>query len=337
MKNALRILVALGVLALIGLFAVDYRSTSSRGAVQSAQVIEIKTGENALDVGAKLQDVGIVSWQGYFIYYIWKKDLRHAIVAGKYQLNGSMAIPEITEVITRGEVVPKGVTVTFPEGWESRKIADRLTANALPGDAFLALVNDPLPEWRREFWFLQDLPENASLEGFLFPDTYTFAFDTPAEAIVKRMLSDFENKFPDTAKESIENQGKKVFDIVTMASIVETEVKTDADRRMVADIFWRRIAIGQPLQSDATVKYVRKESKVQHSFEETRVDSPYNTYVNKGLPPGPISNPGLKSMIAAIAPIPNDYFYFLSDTATGETVFSVTFDEHVRNKTQHGL
>lgn len=320
-----------------GFFVIDHRTVSSHGSRGSLQVVEIMPGENVVDVATKLSDVGVVSWRGYFVYYIWKEDLRHTLVAGKYQLSGKMTIPEIAKVVARGDIVPKGVTVTFPEGFDSRKMAERLNANGLPGDAFLDLVKHPKSEWRDEFWFLKDMPQDASLEGFLFPDTYTFAFDTPADAIVIRMLKNFENRFPDAAKTDIAKQGKSVFDIVTLASIVEDEVRTGSDRKLVADLFWRRIASGMPLQSDATVKYVRGESKVQHSIEETRVDSPYNTYVNKGLPPGPISNPGTESLMAVIAPTPNQYVYFLSDTSTGETVFSVTFDEHKLNKTKHGL
>lgn len=337
MNMKLLIIFLLAVCLAGGFFVIRYQAISSHGSIPTSQVIEIQKGENVLDVGMKLQNTGIISWRGYFVYYIWKENLRYAIVAGKYQLNGAMTIPEIAEMITRGEVVPKGITLTFPEGFDSQKIADRLTANALPGGAFLEVVNHPLPVWREEFWFLKDIPMDASLEGFMFPDTYTFTFDASAEDIAKKMLTNFDKKFSDTAKATIDQQGKSIFDIVTLASIVENEVQNESDRRNVADIFWRRIAVGQPLQSDATVKYVRKESKIQHSFEETRVDSPYNTYVNKGLPPGPISNPGLESLLAVIAPTPNPYFYFLNDTATGETIFSVTFDEHVANKAKHGL
>jgi UPF0755 protein len=337
MKIKLLVGVLLVLAALAGFFVVSHQTVSSHGLVLSAQVVEIKTGENILDVGTKLADAGVISWRGYFVYYMWKENLRHTMIAGKYQLNGTMTIPEIAKVITTGEVVPTGVTVVFPEGWDSQKIADRLTANDLPGDAFLELVNHPLPAWRDEFWFLKNSPEGASLEGFLFPDTYTFTFDTSAESIVKRMLTNFENKFPDTAKTEIDKQGKSIFDIVTLASIVENEVKSATDRKMVADIFWRRLSIGQPLQSDATVKYIDKENKIQHSFADTRVQSPYNTYINKGLPPGPIGSPGLESLTAVIAPTPNPYFYFLSDTTTGETVYSVTFDEHINNKAKHGL
>jgi UPF0755 protein len=337
MKNKVLFFVMAGLFFLITYCTVRYEITSSHGAIVSSQVIEIATGDTVFDVADHLEKAGVISWQGYFVVYIWQENLRHSLIAGKYQVNGAMTIPEIASIITSGKTVPKGVSVVFPEGFGSQKMTDRLTANNLPGDAFLELVNHPKPEWKARFWFLNSLPESASLEGFLFPDTYTFSFEISAEDIIVRMLSNFENKFPDTAKTAISQQNKSIFDIVTLASIVENEVQTSYDRRMVADIFWRRLAIDQPLQSDATVKYVNKKNEIQHSFEETRVDSPYNTYIHKGLPPGPISNPGLDAILAVITPTSNQYFYFLSDITTHETVFSTTFDEHILNKTKHGL
>lgn len=337
MKRVLMIFSFAAVLAVAGFFYVSYQASSSHGMVTTPVTIRIEKGENVVDIGTKLQDAGVISWRGYFIYYVWKEGLRHDLVAGEYRLSGRLTIPEIVETITKGVVVPQGVTVVFPEGWDSGKMADRLDANGLPGRAFLGLVKHPEPRWREEFWFLKDLPPGASLEGFLFPDTYTFTFETSAETIVKRMLTNFNSRISDLMRSDASKRGKNFFDIVTLASIVENEVRSGTDRKLVADIFWRRLSVGMPLQSDATVQYVLGEDKVQHSFDETRVDSPYNTYVNKGLPPGPISNPGLESLAATLYPTVNPYYYFLSDTTTGETVFSVTFDEHKINKEKHGL
>ena len=318
-------------------FLLDRLSVSTHGTVTSPQMFEVVKGDGVTTIGKKLADAHIISWSGYFQYQVWKMNAGPSLLAGKYQLRGDMTIPEIIRIISKGDVVMQSVTVVFPEGFDSVQMSERLTANNLPGDVFLELVKHPSAEWRQEYWFLKDTPSNASLEGFLFPDTYTFASNVSAESIIKKMLSNFEKKVSALPKEDIENNEHSFFEIVTMASIVEEEVQTDIDRKMVADLFWRRIDIGQPLQSDATVKYVRGESKVQHSFEETRVVSPYNTYINKGLPPGPITNPGLVSIFATFSPQPNPYLYFLSDTKTGETVFSETFEEHVANKAKHGL
>ena len=131
--------------------------------------------------------------------------------------------------------------------------------------------------------------------------------------------------------------GKARYEALTLSSIVEMEVRTDADRKIVADIFRRRIDAGMPLQSDATVRYALGVTKVKHSLTDIAVDSPYNTYVNKGLPPGPISNPGLSSLQAVLTPTPNQYLYFLNNPNTGETVFAKTFEEHIANKAKNGL
>ena len=122
-----------------------------------------------------------------------------------------------------------------------------------------------------------------------------------------------------------------------MASIVEREAKSDEDRRLIAGIFWKRFKQKHPLQSDATLSYILKTNKVKYSNKETNIDSPYNTYKYVGLPPAPICNPGLEAILATINPQQSDYFYFLNDAQTGETVFSKNFAEHKRNKLKHGL
>jgi UPF0755 protein len=216
-------------------------------------------------------------------------------------------------------------------------MAERLTAKGLPGEAFLELVKHPLAQWRDQYPFLQTLPAGATLEGFLFPDTYSFFKNASAEDIVTKMLGNFQKRFIVASWEGVGTHKHSLFETVTLASIVEAEVKTPSDRALVADIFWRRIATGIALGSDATIQYIRGENKIQHSIEETRVESPYNTYTHKGLPPGPISNPSFEALQATLHPKSNEFFFFLNDTVTGETVFSRTFEEHIVNKQKHGL
>jgi UPF0755 protein len=336
-KVVLRGILGVGALAVAGFFYVSYQTSHSQGKEKAERVVRIESGESAVEIAEKLEAEGIIAWHGYFVYHVVKEDLRHKIVAGEYVLSGAFTVPEIARIVTRGEVVPQEITVTFPEGWEMKKMAERLEARGLPGQVFLERAKQPLPEWRTRFEFLQSSPADASLEGFLFPDTYTFAKDVSAEEIIVSMLENFDKKISEAMYVEMAKQNRTLFEVVTLASIVETEVQNTADRKQVADLFWRRLAIGQPLQSDATVKYILGKNKIQHSIEETRVASPYNTYVNKGLPPGPISNPGLDSLEATVFPAPNPYYYFLSDPETGETVFGTTFEEHKVNKERHGL
>jgi UPF0755 protein len=216
-------------------------------------------------------------------------------------------------------------------------MAARLTAIGLPGDKFSYLVVHPLPEWRTKFDFLADLPEGASVEGFLFPDTYLFNPDASGQTIIETMLRTFGKKVNVDVRVALVAKQKSLFSAVTLASIVENEVPTEHDRRIVADLFSRRLTNGMPLQSCATLQYILGVDKKQYSYDETQTVSPYNTYLNKGLPKGPVGNPGLMSLRAVASPEPNPYVYFLSDPKTGETIFSATYDEHVAAKAAYGL
>lgn len=221
-------------------------------------------------------------------------------------------------------------------------MADRLTANGLPGEEFLVLALKPLPEWRTKFSFLIDLPQNSSLEGYLFPDTYLFAPEATAQDIITVLLKNFGQKSADLFGYSEDGSNgavnpKAIHGIVTLASIIEEEGRTKEERGMISDIFRKRIAIGQPLQSDATVNYIHGTTRLQPTLKDIESDSLYNTYKVKGLPPGPISNPGLVSLQAALSPTNNPYYYFLVDINTGETVYAKTFEEHVHNRSLHGL
>ena len=148
------------------------------------------------------------------------------------------------------------------------------------------------------------------------------------------MLDNFGDKVTDELRQKISAQGLTLFQGVTLASIIEKEVRTDQDKKIVADLFLRRMAAGIPLQSDATVNYVTGKSALQPTIDDTKTESLYNTYLHQGLPPGPICNPSLASLAAVASPQPNEYFYYLN-TPEGETIFSKTFEEHKLNKAKY--
>ncbi|OGY89834.1 MAG: hypothetical protein A2927_01170 [Candidatus Komeilibacteria bacterium RIFCSPLOWO2_01_FULL_45_10] len=145
------------------------------------------------------------------------------------------------------------------------------------------------------------------------------------------MLDNFGAKLTQEMRVDIKNAGKSIFEVITLASIIEKEVRTEQDMKMVADIFNKRLEQGIALQSDATVNYVTGKGLVQPTAADIAVDNLYNTYKYRGLPPGPIANPGLKAIKAAIYPTPNQYYYFLT-TAEGEVIYSQTYQEHLKNK-----
>lgn len=321
---------------LFAFFFIRSESYQAGGREQGEVRFMFEKGTDAFALASDLKAAGVISSRYAFLYRLWDERSWKTLQAGEYILSGTMTIPEIIGRLSRGETIQKGIKVTFPEGWTAAEMAARLTERGLPGAEFLKLVNDPLPEWRTEFLFLGNLPPEASLEGVLFPDTYFFSQEFGSEAIVRKMLMNFQERVGSVPDFS-EKIGKPWYDSLILASILEAEVKTEDDRHMIADIFLRRMALGMPLQSDATVRYVLGVTKVQHSLDDLAIDSPYNTYKYKGLPPGPIANPGILSLRAATAPQVNPYLYFLNNPETGETVFSVTFEEHVANKAKHGL
>ncbi|HPN96511.1 MAG TPA: endolytic transglycosylase MltG [Candidatus Moranbacteria bacterium] len=316
-----------------GFFYFRYQVYHSHGKNKESTAFKITKGENNTTVSGRLKEEGLISGKVYFYYYMRSQNLLGKILPGDYEFSGRMTIPEIAQMITRER--ENYIKITFPEGWGSVKMADRLKENNLNGDEFLKLVKEP-EKFKERYGFLND-PEIKSLEGYLFPDTYFFVPGSSAEKIIWKMLDNFQDKLDEKIISDIKIQNKSLNEIMTMASIIEMEVRSAEDRGVVSGIFWNRISIGQPLQSCATLAYILGVNKKQYSYEDTRTDSPYNTYINKNLPPGPISNPGLASIKAAVYPQKTAYMFFLSDPETGKTYFAKTAEEHNLNKVNHGL
>ncbi len=252
------------------------------------------------------------------------------------------------------------VKVTLIEGWTDKEIADQLEKQGLAkaGDFLTAERN-----WdAADYSVLASKPKSASLEGFLFPDTYLFAKNGTVEAIIKKLLDNFEARLaslPPAAQTSDDRyiigryealmvkgqKGMSLFQIVTLASIIEKETgrnfgalnadqrrALDEERKTIAGIFYNRLQRGMALQSDATINFITGKNDPAASAADLEIDSPYNTYKYPGLPPGPICNPSLSSIAAALAPIETDYLYFFHRQPSGEVVYSRTFEEHVRKK-----
>lgn len=336
-RRKISILLIIPVLSL-SVFLYLYNQTYlTSGTLASPQTVVVAKGDNALVVGEKLSKAGVISGKYFLAYYLWKSGQLHDLVAGVYIFSPGVKIPEVARIITGGEIAFTAVSVTFPEGMTAQDMAERLDANGFSGTDFLALVNQPTQELKDKFTFLKAVPKGGSLEGYLFPDTYFFAKDASSQVIIEKMLSNFEEKITEKMVNDISAENKNLFDIVTMASIIEKEAKFADEMKTVGSVFYNRLAIGQRLQSDATLEYVLRDNKVQHSVAELQNQSPYNTYQYAGLPPGPVANPGINAIIAAIYPAQSDYFYFLTDLKTKKTIFSKTFDEHVANKGKAGL
>jgi UPF0755 protein len=338
MISTKKYLIAFFLLAIIlagGFFYFRSKIYYSHGNYDKNIIFEIKKGEGNAEISANLKDKGIISGKVYFWIYLKSHRLLNKIYPGEYLLNGKMTIPEVAVIITNSKKSYE--KVLFTEGMTAKQMSEELNNHGFDGGAFLTLINNPSEDIISQFAFFSDHPKGATLEGYLFPDTYYFSKEATPEGILKKILNNTEAKITDDLRNEIKSQGKTIFEILTLASIIEKEVDNDSDRAVVSGIFWNRLDIGQPLQSDATLTYILGDKNSQHTFEQTKIDSPYNSYLNKGLPPGPISNPGISSISAAVYPKKTNYNYFLSDPNTGKTIFSETYEEHVANKAKYGL
>ena len=246
-------------------------------------------------------------------------------------------------------------TIKILEGWTNQDIVEYLVERGQGTNEELFLQigkglvddkNNPSQalsvDWVAKFSFLADKPKEASLEGYLFPDTYRIFASTTPEAIIQKMLENFEAKLNREMRAEIKRQGKTIYEILTLASIVEKEapiynndVTDNYDARFIAGIFWDRLKIGQALQSDATLSYLLQDNNPRHSGADLEIDSPYNTYEYRGLPPGPICNPGLAAIQAAIYPLYTEYNYFLTPTDTRTVIYARTYADHLVNKNKY--
>ena len=258
--------------------------------------------------------------------------------AGEYILNSSMPIKKIVSILASGRALSREIDIKIIEGWRLTDIGEYLGKEGISTKQKFLSLTESASDWPFDFEkpkILNGIPANAGLEGFLFPDTYRIYKDDNELVVIRKMINNFADKFTAEMAEDAEKQGRSVFEIVTMASIIEKEVRGYEDMRVVSGLFWNRIKNRQGLESCATLAYILGIDKPVYSLDDTKIKSDYNTYQNFGLTPGPICNPGLNAIKAAIYPVDTGYNYFLSRSDNGETVFSKTYQEHLRNKAKY--
>ena len=297
----------------------------------------VQPGETTAMVAARLVEDGLIRDAQLFRLYMRYQGTDRGLEAGDYQISSSMTIPQVAERLQQGRT--REVMVTIPEGWRMEQIAAVLDQKSiLPGQEFLALVN----EGEFSSPFLSDRPPDVSLEGYLFPDTYRLPEDTEGSDLIERMLENFDRRVTPQMRQDAVAQGLSLFQIVTLASIVEREGVVVEELPLIASVYRNRLDQSMKLDADPTVQYAMgyqpdtgqwwKQPMVLEEYYE--VDSPYNTYLYPGLPPGPICNPGIAAIKAAIYPAESDYLFFVRDDVTddGSHVFARTLQEHERNR-----
>jgi len=280
------------------------------------KVVNIPSGTNAKEIVYILEKNEIIRKNNYtFRILIKLMKLEDQLKYGEYNLSPSMNMLQILDKLVKGEVIVYKITI--PEGYTSSQIAELLEKNEVAEkEAFLKLVKDG----------------EKSPEGYLFPDTYEVPKKYGAEKMASIMLANFNqvalvNKFTDKAEEI----GFSLDEIIILASIIEKEAKFTEEKSKVSSVFHNRLKTGMKLQSCATIQYILEEPKEKLDENDLKIESPYNTYLYKGLPPEAICNPGLDSIMAALEPAEEDYLYFVLGE-NGRHIFSKTYQEHLMNK-----
>jgi UPF0755 protein len=247
--------------------------------------------------------------------------------AGKYKISKNHTNLDLISQFVKMQTVP--VNILIIPGGTTKTIAQTLSANGIvKSSEFLNYILTPQPDLQNQFPFLT---KNQGLEGYLFPDSYLIDQNASPKDIAKQMLENFEKKIEPILPE-VKKSNKNLFQIITIASMLEKEVKTYQDKQIVAGILWKRADNNLPLQVDSTLLYF--QTSEHPSLLDKDVDSPYNTYNRSGLPKGPISNPGFESIKAAIYPEKTNYWFYLS-AKDGTTIFSKTLGEHLINKAKY--
>jgi len=285
----------------------------------AATYVDIAPGTGTQAISAQLEEAGVV--RSRFAFDLLRALKRGKLIAGEYRFNHPAPATEVYDRIVRGDVYT--IPLTIPEGYNIFDIAQAVESAGLGRrDAFLAAA-------RSQTALIADLSPNASsLEGYLFPDTYRFARHVTPARILSTMVHRFRQADAQLGLSSSSNQS--VARTVTLASMVEKEVSQDSERPLVAGVFANRLTQGMPLATDPSVIYAALlENRYRGAIyaSDLQSPSPYNTYRHPGLPPGPICNPGIAALKAALAPAHTNYLYFVAD-AEGHSRFSATLKEH---------
>jgi UPF0755 protein len=311
------ILCLLMVVIIVG-FGMFFTRPAKKGGIN--QVITIREGMSLKEVASALKGNGIITNKDLFM--LWTRLLGNSrkIKAGEYLLNSGMAPVRIIEILTRGIIITYPVTV--PEGFSIEQIGGILAANGLADKKlFVSLAHEPGVIKKYGI-------SGPSLEGFLYPDTYQFGKGLPPSLIIDVMVKRFW-EIAGPYMDRIKDLKMTVEEVVTLASIVEKEAGTAEEMPLIASVFLNRLRKGMRMESDPTVIYGMNDFTGNLTRKDLLESTPYNTYVIRGLPPGPISNPGLASIKAVLYPAETDYLYFVSKN-DGTHYFSASIEEHNR-------
>ena len=285
--------------------------------------VKIREGLSTAEIAERLAEKGVITSTLKFRILARIYDYDDKFRPGSYTFTTSMTDDEIFLKLLSGE--KRLVRFTIPEGFGVKEIAERLyNLDLVNKDDFLKAAEDFTP-----YDYMRKRPDVFfAAEGFLFPETYAVESDVEIDELLKLMSKTLDERLTPTMRKQAEDNGLNIYELITLASLVEREVRFPEDRPIVAQVLLKRLKMNMPLQTDATLQYLRDTPKEDLTIEDTKIDSPYNTYQHIGLPPGPIANPGIASIEAVLHPAETDYLYFVADRR-GHNHYATTYEEHL--------
>lgn len=327
----------------ISLVSYNYYSLYQKGGIKPNKNslgqdvnISIKMGTTTKQISEALKEANIVD-NSLFFYLKAKNDgVYQNFQAGDFVLNTSMEYNQIIETLQKTQQ-SKQLKLLVKEGQTQEDIANTLDEHGIVSyDEFMNACNT----LNFDYDFLKDLPKDTArtskLEGYLYPDTYYLSENETAESIINKLLSRFDELYTDDMVKKAENMGLTTDEVITIASIIEREVKYKPEKNIVASVVYNRLKQNIKLQMDATVLYAKKEHSDRTLISDTKIESPYNTYYINGLPVGPISNPSIDTIEAVLNPANTDYLYYVvKDTNTGEHFFTSDYNEFLKAKDEY--
>ncbi len=335
-NKIIKIIVAVIFILIIGTVGFQFAMSNATKAYDSTNsekaIITVPMGSSTAKIAALLEENGIIGSSETFklVSKITRNDGKYK--AGTYAISPSMNLNEIMVKLQSG--ISVGNMITIPEGYSIDQVANLLEkAGLIDKGIFLEELENG--DFKQKF--VEFLPQGPNrLEGFLFPETYDMPINASEFDIINIMLNQFDKLYTTEDYARASELGLNIYDIITIASMVEREAAVNEDRPKVASVIYNRLKESMPLQFCSTVQYVLGDPKARLSYEDTQINSAYNTYINAGLPPGPICSPGLESIKAALYPGETKYLYFVVDPAGNRThQFAETYEEFLKYKKEY--
>lgn len=317
------------MLAAAGLWYMFFHAESPKYHLARGEVVmvEIERGSSTLSIANELAQAGVIRNSNMFRVHSSLTEADGQLKAGSYTFEIGMGYDSVIEKLKTGPQVGF-TTVTIPEGFIIEQIAERFQAEAgIPSEELLALAKDGALEFAEDHPYLAGA-YGDSLEGFLFPKTYRVPEGATARDVISMMLRQFDREIAAIDMGPALARGQSLEEIVIIASIIERETKVASERPVVASVIYNRLARNMRLEIDATIEYVLPGNRFRLRYKDLEIDSPFNTYRNHGLTPGPIANPGIASIEAAIRPASTEYLYYVLTSPDGSHTFTRTYAEH---------